>query len=176
LEKGNDVTIKIRVSRPYQRWSSTTGTGKGANAANNDMPLYKFSTHDIATLTNVKNVVKTQMDSIYITPNPYYGISTGGYEASQVDTRVKIINLPQSCKVKIYTLNGTLIRQFDFNSPNPTSSNPNFMTYLEWDLKNSANIPIASGYYYIHITDNKYGFEKTLKFLCIQRPIDVNAF
>ena len=173
LEKGNDVTIQIRVSRPYQRWSSTTGTGKGANAINNDMPLYKFSTKDIATLRKVKNVVQTQMDSIYITPNPYYGISTGGYEASQVDTRVKIINLPKGSKIKIYTLNGTLIKEMEAPSSDP---NPNAITYVEWDLKNSANIPIASGYYLIHITDIEYGFEKTLKFLCIQRPIDVNAF
>ena len=172
LEKGNDVTIQIRVSRPYSRWSSTTGTGK-LNPENNNMPLYKFSTKDIATLTKVKDVVKTQMDSIFITPNPYYGISTGGYEASQVDTRVKFINLPKSCKIKIFTLNGTLIREFDFNSPDP---NPNSVTYMEWDLKNAANIPIASGMYLIHVIDNKYGFEKTLKFMCIQRPIDVNAF
>ncbi|MCL2132656.1 MAG: hypothetical protein FWH36_09475, partial [Lentimicrobiaceae bacterium] len=184
LEKGNDVTIRIRVSRPYSRWTSTTGTGKGADAVNNDMPLYKFSTKDLATLTNRKPVVATQMDSIYITPNPYYGIATGGYEASQVDTRVKIINLPQRCSIKIYTLNGTLIRQHNFESPSRDSKNPNAITYWEWDLKNSANIPIASGMYLIHVQEMygdpggrvMYGTEKTLKFLCIQRPIDVNAF
>ena len=187
-EKGNDVTIKIRVSRPYSRWTSTTSasgrTGTGAvNPTNNNMPLYKFSTSDIETKRLRKEVVQSHMDSIYITPNPYYGISTGGYESSQVDTRVKFVNLPKSCKIKVFTLNGTLIRQFDFNSPDIPAkvdpkniSNFNAITYLEWDLKNSANIPIASGMYLIHITDNHNGFEKTLKFMCIQRPIDVNAF
>jgi hypothetical protein len=172
LEKDNDVTIQIRVTRPYKRWTSMTGVGK-ASPENNNLPLYRFSTKDIATQHNVKEVAQSQMDSIYITPNPYYGVSTGGYEASSVDTRVKFVNLPKSCKIKIYTLNGTLVRQFDFNSPDFA---PNAITHLEWDLKNSANIPIASGTYLIHIQDNKYGTEKTLKFLCIQRPIDVNVF
>ena len=187
LEKDNDVTIRIRVSRPYSRWDSKSGVGK-QDDRNNNMPLYKFSTKDIETKRNIKEVAKNQMDSIYITPNPYYGISTGGYEASQVDTRVKIINLPKKCTIKIYTLNGTLIRQHSFESPTPDSPvptlanpnpNPNSITYWEWDLKNSANIPIASGMYLIHIQDDsKYGTGavKTLKFLCIQRPIDVNAF
>jgi hypothetical protein len=137
------------------------------------MPLYKFSTKGMETVRGVKDIAVSKMDSIYITPNPYYGVATGGYEISQVDTRVKFINLPKNCKIKIYTLNGTLIRQFDFSSPDPS---PNAITYLEWDLKNAANIPIASGMYLIHIVDNKYGTEKTLKFLCIQRPIDVNVF
>jgi len=187
LEKGNDVTIRIRVSRPYSRWDSRSNVGK-QDHANNNMPLYKFSTKDIATQRNVKEFAKTHMDSIYITPNPYYGISTGGYEISQVDTRVKFINLPKKCSIKIYTLNGTLIRQHNFESPTPDSPaptpsnpnpNPNSITYWEWDLKNSANIPIASGMYLIHIQDDAKsgtGAVKTLKFLCIQRPIDVNAF
>jgi hypothetical protein len=179
LEANNDITVRIRVSRPYMRWTSTTGMGK-TTPENNNMPLYRFSTKNIATLSSVKKVAQTQMDSIYITPNPYYGISTGGYEESSVDTRVKIVNLPKSCKISIYTTNGTLIRRYDFNSPDRNDSKnaryPNANTFWEWDLKNSANIPIASGLYLIHIIDNEYGTEKTLKFLCIQRPVDVNAF
>ena len=66
-------------------------------------------------------------------------------------------------------MDGTLIK---------TLPKPEGTTYVEWDLKNTANIPISSGMYLIHIRDNnpEYNFEKTLKFLCIQRPIDVNAF
>ena len=65
-------------------------------------------------------------------------------------------------------MDGTLIRSFD--KPDDGT------TYLEWDLKNTANIPVSSGMYLIHIKDDEYHFEKTLKFLCIQRPIDVNIF
>jgi hypothetical protein len=165
LEEGNDVKMTISVSRPYQKWSSTKGTGV-SNPRNNNMPLYKFSTKEFATLYNQRQVAESYMDSIYVTPNPYYGMSRG-YEITQFDTRVKFINLPANCKIKIFSMDGTLIRSF--NKADAT-------TYLDWDLKNAANIPVASGMYLIHIRDEKYNTEKTLKFLCIQRPVDVNGF
>jgi hypothetical protein len=89
------------------------------------------------------------------------------YELTQLDTRVKIINLPPQCTIKIFTMDGTLIKSI----PKDDGT-----TYVEWELKNEANIPISSGMYLIHIKDETYKTEKTLKFLCIQRPIDVNAF
>jgi hypothetical protein len=169
LESGNDATVSIRVTRPYQRWSSQTNVGV-TNPENNNMPLYRFSTKELAALTNQRTVAENYMDSIYVTPNPYYGIS--GYETSSLDTRVKFLNLPPICKIKIFTLDGVLINSFD--KPDDGT------THLEWDLKNSANIPVASGMYLIHIKDthpeNPSPKEKTLKFLCIQRPVDVNAF
>ncbi|MDR1791973.1 MAG: T9SS type A sorting domain-containing protein [Bacteroidales bacterium] len=167
LEPGNDLTIKLRVTRPYQKWRSTANAGVAA-PANGNMPLYKFSTRSLVPLYNQKDVAKGQMDSINIVPNPYYGIATKGYEATQYETKVKFINLPNTCQIKIYTLNGTLVRSLD--KPD------NGTTYYEWDLKNTANIPIASGLYIIHIRNNEYGTEKTLKFMCVQRPVDVIAF
>jgi hypothetical protein len=166
LEEGNDVTMTVCVSRPYQKWSSTSGASV-SNPRNENLPLYRFSTKELAAIHGQRQVANSYMDSIYITPNPYYGMSRG-YEISQLDTRVKLVNLPPTCKIKIFSMDGTLIRSFD--KPNDGT------TYLEWDLKNAANIPIASGMYLIHIRDNTYKTEKTLKFLCIQRPVDVNAF
>jgi hypothetical protein len=172
LEPGNDATISIRVSRPYKRWASTTNASV-SNPKNGNMPLYRFSTKELETLKNQRHIAEKYVDSIYITPNPYYGMAQG-YETSQLDTRVKFINLPNVCDIKIYTLEGTLIRTL--KKPDDGT------TYYEWDLKNSANIPIASGMYLIHIRSKEskagvnYNFEKTLKFLCIQRPVDVNAF
>jgi hypothetical protein len=165
LEAGNDVKMTISVSRPYQKWSSTNGTGV-SNPRNDNMPLYKFSTKELATIYNQRQVVASYMDSIYVTPNPYYGMSRG-YETTQLDTRVRFINLPKMCKIKIFSMDGTLIRSFDKSD---------VTTYMDWDLKNAANIPVASGMYLIHIRDTEYDIEKTLKFLCIQRPVDVNAF
>ena len=64
-----------------------------------------------------------------------------GYE-STVDTRVKITNLPKTCRITIYTINGNRVRQY--NKDNGDS-------HLEWDLKNEYGIQIASGMYLIHI-------------------------
>ena len=166
IQQGTEVVYHLRVSRPYQRWSSVNNSGV-QNPTNNNLPLYKFTTKNIATEYNQQSIAEAQMDSVYVVPNPYYGVAVGGYETSQIDTRVKLVNLPKSCKIKIYTLNGTLIRSFDKDDES---------TLLEWDLKNSANIPIASGMYLIHVRDNTYQTEKIVKFLCIQRPFDVNAY
>ncbi len=161
----NDVTIKLRVSRPYQRYSSTVLPNGVSNPVNNDLPLYQFSTKGLATQIGVESVAVSAMDKVNVVPNPYYARSA--YETGQLDNCVKFTNLPKSCIIKIYTLNGTLIRTF---------KKDNTDTYVDWDLKNSANIPIAGGVYLIHITDNSTGEIKTLKWYGIQRPTDVNAF
>ena len=169
----NDVTVKLRVSRPYKQYSdnklATNVKGMDpngvANPVNNDMPLYLFSTKGIATQTGMKETAVSAMDKVNVVPNPYYARSS--YETGQLDNCVKFINLPKNCTIKIYTLNGTLIRTF---------KKDNTDSFVDWDLKNSANIPVASGVYLIHITDNQTGEIKTLKWYGIQRPTDVNAF
>ncbi|MDD2687058.1 MAG: hypothetical protein PHI54_01210 [Bacteroidales bacterium] len=160
----NEVTIRLRVSRPYQRWSSSLGTGV-ENPVNKNMPWYKFSTKSMETMRDVVDSVKSAMDMINVVPNPYFARSA--YEADQLDTRIKFINLPKACTIRIYTLNGVLVR---------TLKKDNVETYVEWDLKNEADIPVAGGVYLIHITDTKTKQTKTLKWFGIQRPTDVNAF
>lgn len=160
----NDVTIQLRVSRPYQRWSSCIGYGV-SNPVNNNLPWYKFSTKNMECLTNVVDSAKSAMDLINVVPNPYFARSA--YENDQLDTRIKFINLPKACTIRIFTLNGVLVR---------TIKKDNTDTYVEWDLKNEADIPVAGGVYLIHITDTKTKLTKTLKWFGIQRPTDVNAF
>ena len=169
----SDATIKLRVSRPYKQFSDNklANNVKGmdqngvTNPVNDNMPMYLFSTKGLATQTNMNEVAKSSMEEVNVVPNPYYARSA--YETGQLDNCVKFTNLPKNCTIKIYTLNGTLIRTF---------KKDNTDTYVDWDLKNSANIPIAGGVYLIHITDNVTGEIKTLKWYGIQRPTDVNAF
>jgi hypothetical protein len=99
-----------------------------------------------------------------VVPNPYYAYS--GYEKAGVENVVKITNLPPVCTITIYTLNGTFIRRFK-KSDSGTS--------LDWDLKNQALIPIASGMYIIHIDVPNVG-ERTLKWFGVMRPIDLDAY
>jgi flagellar hook assembly protein FlgD len=116
-------------------------------------------------LINVVDSAKSAMDLINVVPNPYYARSA--YENDQLDTRIKFINLPKACTIRIFTLNGVLVR---------TLKKDNTDTYMEWDIKNEADIPVAGGVYLIHITDTKTKLTKTLKWFGIQRPTDVNAF
>jgi len=104
------------------------------------------------------------METIRVVPNPYYGFST--YESSQLDNIVKITNLPETCTISIFTPNGTMIRQI---------RKDNSMTYVEWDMKNTYSVPIASGVYIIHVDAGELG-EKIVKWFGALRPVDLNSF
>lgn len=160
-----EARVKLRVSRPYKTMSSTILKDTVSNSVNHNLPLYQFSTKNIATETGNKATAVSSMDLINVVPNPYFARSA--YETDQLDNCIKFINLPKSCTIKIYTINGTLVR---------TLKKDNTNTYVDWDLKNSANIPVAGGVYLIHIKDETSGEIKTLKWYGIQRPTDVNAF
>lgn len=162
------ATVKLRVSRPYLRYSSRwyQDPAQSGNASeNNGFPLYSFTTKNIAPTTNDVSVHQTVLDKINIVPNPYYGYST--YESTALETYVKITNLPEVCDISIYTVNGILVRKLTKGDAGST--------YVSWDLKNSANIPVSGGMYIIYVNAPGIG-ERTLKFFCAMRPTDLNAF
>jgi hypothetical protein len=78
---------------------------------------------------------------------------------------VKITNLPQSCTISVYSLNGNLVRRF---------TKDNSITFVDWDLKNQYGIPISSGAYIIHINAPGIG-ERVLKFFGALRPQDLHT-
>lgn len=160
----NDCKIRIRVARPYKRYLSTTGIAP-ATVTNDNFPLYRFNTGIFATQTNVNEVAKTALDLINVVPNPYYGFSS--YEINQLDNRIKIINLPVKCVISIYSVNGTMVRQF--------KKDDNTTTSVDWDLKNHAGIPISGGVYIIHVKSDGIG-EKVIKWFGALRPTDLNSF
>lgn len=159
----NDCTIKIRVGKPYARYYSTNDIG-ATNPQNDNYPMYRFNTEDIATVTGDNEVAKSALDLINVVPNPYYAFSS--YETDQLDNRVRITNLPEKCTVSIYSVNGTLVRQITKDA---------IKTSVDWDLKNFAGIPIAGGVYLIHIKAPGIG-ERVIKWFGVQRPVDLNAF
>jgi hypothetical protein len=165
----SEATVQLRVSRPYMRYSSRwyDDPSQSQNAGqNNGYPMYQFTTKNIAP-EKVEQVadVDNLLQEINIVPNPYHGYSY--YENGALETYVRIVNLPARCTISIYTVNGTLIRTLTHGS--------DATSFVEWDLKNHANIPIASGVYIIHVNAPGYG-ERTLKFFCNMRPTDLNGF
>lgn len=163
--------LRFRVNRPYAPavgvLDTTVATLKalptGANPTN---PYYTFSTTGLApTPVNDKTDKGSVLDRIYAVPNPYFGYS--GYETNRFDTKVRIINLPARVTVRIYSLDGALIRTLTKNDPNTP--------YLDWDVRNSAGLPIASGMYVMHIQADGLG-ETVLKWFGAMRPIDVTTY
>jgi hypothetical protein len=151
-----NVTIKVRVNKPYARRDDT-------KAANDGYPRYGFTiTNEQSARTGVSNELVSKLDIMNVVPNPYYAYSE--YETGRLDNRVKITNLPERCNVKIFNMQGSLIRQFVKDDP---------LTSVEWDLTNTQGIPIASGVYLIHIEVPGVG-EKVLKWFGTMRKVDLN--
>ena len=157
----NEVKVKLRISKPYNRYYATKLNGQ--ENTNNYWPMYNFETKGVATNTNDVVKAETDLDLINIVPNPYRAYAN--YETDQLDNRVKIVNLPQRCNVTIYSTNGSIIRQYNKDETK---------TYIDWDLKNFAGIPIAGGVYIIHVKSDQG--EKIIKWFGSMRPVDLNAF
>ncbi len=186
LPEGNDAKVRIRVSKPYQRYYSRTVMSAGnPREQNNYFPMYKFTTAGFESVKYSPQANDEDLDLINVVPNPYYAYADGpGYERNQLDTRVKITNIPERCVVTIYNISGMLIRQYNVDKTgikNPSAStsgnDTDAKTSIDWDLKNYAGIPIAGGLYLIHVkeTGGRSG-ERVVKWFGAMRPIDLNTF
>lgn len=152
-----------------------------ASPVNNNFGYYTFNTADIFTEINNSDKLKSVLDIINVVPNPYYAYST--YERNRIENKIRITNLPNQCKIKIFTLNGTLIRTFDRDvsgQEDVTVTETEFVrskrsSFLEWDLKNQSGITVASGLYIIHIDVPGVG-EKILKWFGVMRPLDLQSY
>ncbi len=160
-----DVKVNINMANPY-RGKSEDVEGNvfkpDSVALNANMPMFKFSTRGLAPTVNNEEVAETALDNINVVPNPYYAYNE--YETGRLDKRVRLINLPNECTITIYNLGGGLIRRF--------KKSDNLKT-LDWNLKNSYGIEIATGVYIIHIDVPGVG-EKVLRWYGALRPIDLN--
>ncbi|MDF2448947.1 MAG: hypothetical protein K0R26_1451 [Bacteroidota bacterium] len=175
------VTMPIFPISNAANTNSRQSTDTVSNSANNNYNLYTFNTADIFTEVNNADKMKSALDLINIVPNPYYAYSS--YERSRIDNVVRITNLPSKCKIKIFTLNGTLIRTFDRDVSGQEDINVSESEFVrskrlpfqDWDLKNQSGITVASGLYIIHIDVPGVG-EKILKWFGVMRPLDLQSY
>ncbi len=161
-----ELRIRLNVNKPYLTYVPYPGepTPGVDITRNGGLPLYSFSTEGSQTETGINDVQVNGLENIGIVPNPYYAFS--GYEASRLDNRVKFTNLPRTCTISIYAVSGALIRKY---------RKDNDLTYLDWDLKNQYNVPIAGGTYICHIEVPGVG-ETVLKWFGVIRPVDLQNF
>jgi len=152
-----DAKVKLRVERSYKNYTT-------AALPNGGLPMYTFDMTGLETETNNTIAIDSALAMINVVPNPYYASSE--YETDQLDNRIKIVNLPEECTISIYNVNGTLMRRFVKGDKT---------TYLDWDLKNHAGIPIAGGVYLIHVDVPNVG-QRTLKWFGVIKPTDLNGF
>ncbi len=152
-----DARVRIRVNREYEAYATSSTVNAG-------LPMYDFNMDDLATTTKDATTAKEALELINCVPNPYYAYSE--YERSKLDNIMKITNLPEECTVTIYNVGGTLVRRYAKSDPG---------TSLNWDLKNTKGVPVASGVYLIHVDVPGVG-EVVLKWFGVMRPTDVSDF
>jgi hypothetical protein len=103
---------------------------------------------------------KADLDMINVFPNPYY--ASNSQETNRFDHFVTFNHLPDdgtNITIKIYTIDGVMVRKLNVDA--------NENQYLRWDLRNSSNLPVASGPYIAHI-ETDHG-ERILKLYVVQR-------
>ncbi|MCE3295726.1 MAG: hypothetical protein K0R65_1440, partial [Crocinitomicaceae bacterium] len=151
-----DVKIRVRITKEYNDFV--------ASGENQGRPMYSWMMDGVSTETANSRILKEALDLINVVPNPYYAFSE--YEKNKVDNRVKIINLPERCTIKIYNLSGKLIK---------TYRKSNHFTFQDWQLTNEQSIPVASGVYLIHVDVPGVG-ERVLKSFIGVRTPDFTGF
>jgi hypothetical protein len=83
---------------------------------------------------------KVDLDKIKVVPNPYYGYHSG--EANPFNRWVQFTYMPEKCTIRIFDIVGHLIQKIEKNDQ---------ATLVQWDLKNSYGLPVASGIYVYHV-------------------------
>jgi len=98
--------------------------------------FYEFTTKQAIIGSTSLAKSRGDMEKIRVVPNPYYGYNSS--QTSTTDRFVTFRRLPERCTIKIYTLNGDLIRTLDKSNTEST---------MRWNLRNLESIPVASGMY-----------------------------
>jgi hypothetical protein len=91
---------------------------------------------------------KETLDRIRVVPNPYVVTAAweprNPYTSGRGPRSIRFINLPQKCTIRIYAVDGTLVRTLEHNSSLLDGSE-------EWNLLTKDNMDIAYGLYIYHI-------------------------
>lgn len=121
----------------------------------------KYSWEVKGTEFGNRQLASSEVNSINVFPNPYYGLSDLEYNDDGARF-IYVSHLPQSCSIYFYTLDGTLVKKIDRNQSDPNNS-------LEmWDLKNDSGNNVASGMYLVYVDCKELGV-KTLKIAVFTR-------
>ena len=109
------------------------------NKPNTTADAFTFTTDGL----NGNSSVVYEPGNINVWPNPYFGYNPE--ERNPLDQRVQFTHLPDDGSA-------TTIRIFDLaGQPVRTIAHDGSTQYVEWDLKNNYNVPVASGMYLAYV-------------------------
>ncbi|RJP73161.1 MAG: hypothetical protein C4539_01955 [Ignavibacteriales bacterium] len=130
--------------------------GKGYLGAGDTLYLYTDLPYNGNTKYRFKvsgqkinsEVAKQSLDRIKVVPNPYVVTALwepqNPYSSGRGPRKVQFIHLPEKCTIRIYTLDGTLVRKLEHDSNMRDGSE-------SWDLLTKDNMDISYGVYIYHV-------------------------
>lgn len=133
------------------------------NFPNSDLDRYAFSSQSLSPDLSATER-KDLLANVRVVPNPYFAFSA--YETSFDTPILKFTHLDQKATVRIFNLAGQQVRIL---------RKDNTENELQWDLRNSTGLKVASGMYIAHIEVPGVG-EKVLKFAIVQREERIDRF
>ncbi len=112
-----------------------------------------------------EELAATELENVKVVPNPYRAYSLYEPQVSNSlegrgERRIKFINLPQECTIRIFNVRGELIQTLQHN----TNTNDGD---VDWDLRTKDGLDVAYGIYVFHVEAPGVG-EKTGKFAVIK--------
>ena len=110
----------------------------------------------------------TDISDVHTVPDPYYARSA--FDIGPSNKSLRFVNLPPQAIIRIYSLNGTLVRVLEHNDPRGGAEGPVCADCPPgggWDLRNRNNQFVASGVYFF-VVEAPNGDKKTGKFTVVQ--------
>jgi hypothetical protein len=163
IDPANDSVLKFYVykfvkdslQRAYPYYVNVTAFDYGSPASGlASLETPKTTGAILAYALDNATTVDTASLSVYVYPNPWRADGNyleSGYEAVNETARneerahrVNFVNLPAKCLIKIFSLDGDLIREIKHNmSPSDPAA-----THEKWDLITRNTQAVVSGLYY----------------------------
>ena len=112
-----------------------------------------------------EDIPEEDVQKVTVVPNPY--IAATGWEPANPYTSgrgprvIRFNHIPKDCKIRIFTINGELIDQFEVHNNLDQGS-------TSWDLLSMDNLSISYGLYLFHVEDLMTGETETGKFAVIK--------
>jgi len=163
----NDTTQAKFLTWNHVWWESDWKKGdvikiKYANPIVADSDEFSITTTGVGYNAEV---AKNKVDEINVFPNPYYGVNSE--EVNKYQRYVTFSHLPQRANIRIFNLAGQPIRYIEKD---------NSSQFLQWDLTNQNELPVASGIYIAYIEMPDLGKTKILKVAIIQEQQFLDRF
>jgi hypothetical protein len=95
-----------------------------------------------------KTAASGSLGDVRVVPNPYIVAATwepkNPYSSGRGPRAIQFIHLPQQCTIRIYSIDGTLVRTLEHNSTMRNGAET-------WDLMSKENMDVAYGVYIYHV-------------------------